>query len=345
MAAQPADLILYNGKIVTVDPAFRVAVSIAFRSDRISGVGSRGDVARLGSSQTRRVDLAGRTVLPGLIDSHSHAADASMYEFDHPVPDMETIDDVLRYIKSRAVVSKPGDWIKLEQVFITRLRDQRFPTRAELDAAAPRNPVYFATGPDAALNSLALKLSGIDRNFQITDGKPGRIERNADREPTGILRNCGRLVKIHPNERVPTDADRLNRLKLMMADYNANGITSLSERDLDDPWIALYNRLRDQRELTCRVFVMYSVDAQEPVERIEQRMLNASRSPLHQYDSMLWVRGIKNVHGWRYADRQRLHARAVGGEQSLFHHRSHLSRHALYRRGKALSHRTFRPAA
>src|SRR5205807_7005064 len=142
------------------------------------------------------VDLKGKTVIPGLIDSHVHASEAAMYEFDHPVPEMETIACVLEYIRSRAALAKPGDWIVLTQVFITRLRDQRFPTRAELDAASPHNPVYFGTGPDASVNSMALKLSGIDKSFRITDGKPGRIERDANGEPTGILRSCSRLLKI-----------------------------------------------------------------------------------------------------------------------------------------------------
>ena len=66
-----------------------------------------------------------------------------------------------------------GDWIVVQQVFITRLREQRYPTRAELDRVAPRHPVMFRTGPDASLNSLALQLSGIDRDFKVTDGGSG----------------------------------------------------------------------------------------------------------------------------------------------------------------------------
>jgi len=290
---QEATLILYHGKIVTVDPRFRVVDSIAIRGDRIVGVGAREEVARLAGPETRQIDLNGKTVLPGLIDSHLHAADAAMYEFDHPIPEMETIADVLRYIKSRAAVAKEGDWIVLTQVFVTRLRDQRFPTRAELDAAAPRNPLYFSTGPDASVNSLALKLSGIDKDFQITDGKPARIERDASGEPTGILRNCSRLVKTQSGDKTPTDEDRRQRLKMLLADYNSVGITSISERDLDDAGIELYRRSRENGELTCRVYVMRSVDAQMPLDRIEERMLPAARSPLHQYNNMLWVRGIK----------------------------------------------------
>jgi predicted amidohydrolase YtcJ len=291
---QQADIILHHGKIVTVDPQFHIADAIAIRGDRILAVGRYEELAKLAGPRTTRIDLKGKTVLPGLMDSHTHAYEASIYEFDHEIPDMETIADVLRYIRSRAAVAKPDDWIVLTQVFVTRLRDQRFPTRAELDAAAPQNPVYFGTGPDASVNSLALKLSGIDKNFRITDGKPGRIERDASGEPTGILRSCSRLVKIQSGERQPTDEDRRNRLKMLLADYNAVGITSISERDLGDAGVEAYRYLRDAGELTCRAYVMYSVDAQMPLDQIEARMLKAARSPLHAYNNMLWVRGTKS---------------------------------------------------
>jgi predicted amidohydrolase YtcJ len=293
-SAQPADLILFHGKIVTVDAQFHIVDSIAIAGDRILATGGHEEVAKLAGPKTHQIDLHGKTVLPGLIDSHSHALDASLYEFDHPVPEMETIADVLRYIHERAAVAKQGDWIVLTQVFITRLRDQRFPTRAELDAAAPRNPVYFGTGPDASVNSLALKLSGIDKNFEITDGKPGRIERDATGDPTGILRSGSRLVKIQSGEKKPTEADRRQRLKMMLADYNSVGLTSLSERDLGDEGIETYRQLRDAGELTCRVYVMYSVDAQMPLDQIQARMLKAANSPLHRYNNMLWVRGTKS---------------------------------------------------
>jgi predicted amidohydrolase YtcJ len=90
-------------------------------------------------------------------------------EFDHPIPPMETMSDVLNYIKFRAGLLKQGEWIQVQYVFITRLREQRYPNRGQLDGVAPNNPVVFSTGPDASLNSLALKLSGIDKNFRVAD--------------------------------------------------------------------------------------------------------------------------------------------------------------------------------
>src|SRR5437868_791853 len=87
--AQPADLILHHGKIVTVDAQFHIVDSIAIRGDRIIAAGTHAEVSKLAGAQTRQVDLKGKTVLPGLTDSHVHAYEASMYEFDHAVPEME----------------------------------------------------------------------------------------------------------------------------------------------------------------------------------------------------------------------------------------------------------------
>jgi predicted amidohydrolase YtcJ len=294
LGAQTAGLILHNGNVVTVDPQSRIAQAIAISGDRILAVGDNAEVLKLAGPQTRRVDLGGKTVLPGLIDSHVHSTAAAMYEFDHPVPEMETVADVLKYIEGRTRVVPEGQWITLSQVFITRLRDQRFPTRQELDRAAPKHPVVFQTGPDASLNSLALKLSGIDKNFKITDGQPGRVERDPKTgDPTGILRSCARFIKATPSTRRPSDEDRQTRLKALMADYNAVGLTSIADRDADESDVAVYRALKDRGELTCRVFVSHHVDAQAPVEKIEERMAAIARDPLHQYNNMLWMRGIK----------------------------------------------------
>src|SRR5260370_6668921 len=107
-------------------------------------VGTSEQVIKTRAKSTQVVDLAGKTVLPGLIDSHVHPTSACMTEFDHPLPDMQTIQDVLDYIKARAKVLAPGEWILMRQVFITRLREQRYPSRQELDAAAPKHPVLYA---------------------------------------------------------------------------------------------------------------------------------------------------------------------------------------------------------
>ncbi len=291
---KPETLLFHHAKIITVDPQFRIAEAMAIRGDRIVAVGSLEEVLKQVGPEARKIDLGGRTVMPGLIDSHSHPPGAAVYEFDHEIPTMDSIADVLEYVRKRAAVVPPGQWILINQVFITRLRERRYPTRQELDQAAPNHPVAFRTGPDASLNSLALKLCGIDRNFQITDGKPGFIERDPQTgEPTGILRSCGRFIKATSSLRQPTEEDRCQYLKRLLAAYNEVGITSVTDRGVGEGSIRLYQRLLDQGELTCRIFLTYYVDAQLPIEKIAEAVRRATSHPLHQYNPWLWLRGLK----------------------------------------------------
>ena len=293
-AAEPVDLILHNGKIVTVDAQFRIAEALAVRGDQIAAVGNNADIQKLAGPKTKVIDLKGQTVLPGLIDSHTHPSGASTHEFDHPVPNMETIGDVLDYIRKRAAVLEAGDWIVVRQVFVTRLRDQRFPTRKELDDAAPKNPVVFSTGPDAAVNSLALQLSGIDKDFKITDGQPGYLERDPlTGELTGMLRSCTRLVKSKSKDKSANRDQQRARLKELFAAYNSVGLTSIADRSASDGTVDLCNDLKKTDELTCRVFLSYGINAQDPIEKIEQRILAAAKHPSHAYDNRVWLRGVK----------------------------------------------------
>jgi predicted amidohydrolase YtcJ len=289
----PPSHIFHTGKIVTVDPQFRTVEAMAIRDGRIVAVGKNADIVRLAGAGTEQVHLGGKTLLPGLIDSHVHAPSASMYEFEQRVPDMESVEDVLAYVRTRAETTDPGRWITLSQVFITRLREQRYPTRAELDRAAPRHPVAFRTGPDASLNTMALSMSGIDAKFQVPAGQPCRVERDRSGQPTGILRNCARYIRSGSGGSSPTDADRLARLRELLADYNAIGITSIVDANTDKGDVELYRTLRDQNALTCRTFMAYGVDAQAPLDQIEATIREAASHPLHQHNEMLWLRGIK----------------------------------------------------
>src|SRR5262245_61967342 len=123
-ANEPPDLIVHHSKTVTVDPRFSIVEAFAVHGDRIVAVGEDDEILKLAGPNTTLLDLDGRTVVPGLMDSHVHPTGASMYEFDHPVPEMETIADVLKYIGQRADQLDDGDWIVVQQVFVTRLRDQ-----------------------------------------------------------------------------------------------------------------------------------------------------------------------------------------------------------------------------
>ena len=292
--AEP-DAIFHHGKFVTVDENFSTHTALAVEGHRIAAVGDDDAILRLKGAKTRLVDLGGRMVLPGLIDSHTHPTGACMTEFDHPIPDMESIADVLSYIRARAAVVKEGEWIVLQQVFITRLREQRYPTRAELDAAAPRHPVLFRTGPDAALNSQALALSGIDRDFKVTDGGAGFIEKDpATREPTGVLRNCTRFVKPKTSVKAATDEQKLARLKELFHDYNAAGLTTICDRDSSAAALDQYKQLRASGELTVRVAASYGVSYLSALPTIQAQIRKVADDPLFtKRDPWVRIVGIK----------------------------------------------------
>jgi len=293
-AAEP-NLILHNGKVVTVDKTFAVQQAMAVDGNRIVQVGSDDQVLKLKGPRTELLDLEGRMVLPGLMDSHTHPTGASMTEFDHPIPPMESIADVLAYFRDRATMLKEGEWIVLQQVFITRLREQRYPTRAELDRVAPKHPAVFRTGPDASFNSLALKLSGIGKDFKIPEGVPGRIEKDDTGEPTGILRSFANYVKLpSASGKAATEEQKLVRLKQLFKDYNSVGITSICDRDANVGALDLYKKLRERGDLTLRVSVSQHIDTLGPMTNIQQNIQRVAADPLFKdKDEMLRIIGIK----------------------------------------------------
>jgi predicted amidohydrolase YtcJ len=291
-AAQEADLILHHGKIVTADKEFTIKQALAVKGDRLIRIGTDQEVLKTRGAATAIVDLAGKMVLPGLIDSHTHPTDACMTEFDHPIPEMETIRDVLNYIHGRAETLGAGKWVVVRQIFITRLKEQRYPTREELDKTAPNNPVLFATGPDASVNSLALKLSGIDKEFRV-DG-PGKVERNpATGEPTGILRNCTRYIKVTPTGNKPLESDQTRRLVELFRDYNSVGITAIIDRDASDSAIERYRKMHDEGALSVRLGISRHVENLGPLDTIVADIRRTAEHPLRHGGPRLRIIGIK----------------------------------------------------
>ncbi len=291
--AQDADLILHHGKVVTVDRSFSIRQALAVKGDRLVKVGTDQEIMEMRGPATVLVDLQGKMLLPGLIDSHAHPTDACMTEFDHRVPEMETIADVLNDIHGRAEALGPGKWVVVRQVFITRLKEQRYPTRSELDQAAPNNPVLFATGPDASLNSLALKISGIDSDFRVEGA--GKVEKDPlTGEPTGILRNCSRYIKDEPSDKKPTEQDVERRLIALLSDYNSVGITSIIDRDASIPAIERYQRLHKAGALTVRLGISHHVETMGPLDKVLAEIRRVGEHPLHgSGDPRLHIIGIK----------------------------------------------------
>ncbi len=296
LPCQQADLIFHNGKILSVDSNFTAHQALAANNGIIIKTGSDADVLKLKQKTTVLVNLNGKMVLPGLIDSHVHPLSAAMHEFDHPIPTMETIGDVLEYVSTRTKVTPSGAWISISQVFVTRLKEQRYPTKEELDVAAPNHPVIFSTGPDASVNSLALKLSGIDKDFKIIDGGPGQIEKDIKTgEPTGIIRSCTRLIKsTNPTTRKAESSDRIARVENLLHDYNSVGLTGIIDRNSNSTSIETYESLLKDNKLNLRVALSHSVGTAGDLESIRLQIQKIASHPLRTNgSSMLKIIGIK----------------------------------------------------
>src|SRR5882672_431510 len=150
--AADADLILHNGKIVTVDSKFSIQQALAVSGGKIAAVGSDAAVLKLRGPRTQVIDLAGKTVLPGLIDSHVHALGAGLSEFREPLPPLDSFAAVRSYIRARAAKTPKGAWIVVPRTFPTRLKEMRMPTREVLDVE-PDHPVMFDASYTVVVNS------------------------------------------------------------------------------------------------------------------------------------------------------------------------------------------------
>lgn len=295
-AEQPAvpQAVFFNGKVVTADGQFAVCEAFAVRAGRIIATGSSNDMRALArAKQTTLQDLRGRMVLPGLIDSHVHAPAAAMFEFDHEIPSMETIAQVLEYIAGRTKVVPEGEWIRTSQIFITRLREARYPTKAELDRVAPKHPVAFRTGPDIMLNSLALKRCGFDRDWKVKDGGPGYLEKDAQGELTGLTRELARYIKIQERARIPSEDDHLDRLRLLFRDYNKIGFTAVGDRGTNPDSIARYQKLRARGDLTVRVAMSHTFPTVGAMDSILRAIDDIAKSPLRKDDGWMHLIGTK----------------------------------------------------
>jgi predicted amidohydrolase YtcJ len=271
--ANDADTIYYNGRIVTMWPERPVVQAIAIRGDRISTVGTNAEVRAAASSTTRQVDLGGKTVLPGLQDSHTHPISAALSEQAGAVPVMRSIPEILAYIRTLSASTPSDRVIFVPKIYSTRLAERRYPTRYELDEAAPDRVALTDNGYASVLNSAALRKLGITR----TTAEPanGKIIRDDKGEPTGLILGAPDLLGALRQSRQPTHDDMVWALEAMQKAYNAVGITSTIDRSQGPPGFRAYQALNQRRKLTVRTSVTYLItgqgtpdDVQKEVERI-----------------------------------------------------------------------------
>ena len=197
-AQTEADLILYNGKIVTVDDAFSIRAAIAIKDGRILAVG--GNELRNRYSAARLLDLGGRTVIPGFFDTHIHLAGHSRRYID--LVETTSLAQLQQQVRDKAIELGPGEWITGGGWDEYHFKEQRKPLRSDLDAAAPDNPVVLtrAGGHSSVGNSKALQSADI--NKATPDPARGIIERDASGQPNGVIRERSDLyTRLVPKDR------------------------------------------------------------------------------------------------------------------------------------------------
>ena len=270
LAQGPADAVYYNGKIVTMWRARPVAEAVAIRGGRFIAVGSTAEARKHAGPRTRLVDLKGRTVLPGLEDSHTHPVSAAMSEKDGPVPVMNSIAELQAYVRKLATATPAGKLIFVPKVYATRMVDRRYPTRQELDAAAPGRLVMADNGYASVLSSAMLAKMGITRD--TPQPANGKIIQDAAGEPTGLILGAPQLLGPIRRSRRPTPDDILWAIRNMQKAYNAVGITSTIDRGQGPEGFRAYQQLRAAGELTVRSYVTYMITAQGTPEQVRQEV-------------------------------------------------------------------------
>ncbi|WP_151478713.1 amidohydrolase [Streptomyces albicerus] len=276
MTESTPTLILTGGQVLTVDPDFTVAEAVAVRGREIIAVGTDVEVRALAGLSTRVVELNGRTVLPGINDSHLHGAAYGMtkppFALDVGHPTVGSIADIARAVAGAALFAAPGEWITglgWDPGYLAEcLADaRRFPHRRDLDEAAPHNPVCLTdfSAHMVWANSAALRACGIDAATEPPPG--GVIDLDDDGEPTGILREAAqRLVQAALPS--PTIAQRRQAIRGVVTELHSRGITSYTEPGLGpggagtlfgglstDNWTA-YAELVASGQLDARVSVL-----------------------------------------------------------------------------------------
>ncbi len=297
-----ADLILYNGKIATVDKSFTISEAVAVIEGRFLAVGSNESVKAYSGPGTKKIDLKGKLVLPGLIDSHNHidtvGIDAIRLGFDG----CKTVADVVAVIGKAAGNARPGEWIvsagggrAAPEKMVSALKEQRFPTKADLDPVSPNNPVVLQSPHIFIANDLALRLAGINRDTVSPEG--GRIVKDPETgEPTGVLTEqaVALMRKAMP---AITREELYAAIKEACRLYNAAGLTGVVWHGSAPLPIEAMKDLHSKGELTVRVYTHLRYDPEgKTADEIASDFRNlAWASGKGAGDDMLKIGGIKMI--------------------------------------------------
>ncbi len=291
LPAQPPapDLLISNGKIVTVDERFTITQALAIRADRIVAVGSNADMARLAGPNTRRIDLKGKTVIPGLIDNHMHLLRAATtWQRELRFDGIESRKQAVEMLRARAKAAGPREWVYTIGGWTHHqfADDPRAPTREELDQIAPDNPVALQESYyKIYLNSKALHAFGIEDNKpDPADFVKGSIQRDASGKPTGVIQ--GDIPATRPVQaRLPKVApDQLEAsTQALIKDMNRAGLTSFGVPGCIPEVLQIFQKWKAQDHLNARIFCIDGAAAGSP-EQVDQTLRQVDGMKVFQGD-------------------------------------------------------------
>lgn len=288
-----ADIVILNGNIYTVDTNQPKATAIAVKDGKILAVGNDDAILLYKGATTEMVDLAGKTVTPGLIESHAHIMGMGYNQLELDLMFVQTYEELVEMVKEAAAAVPPGTWIKGrgwhqdKWVNQPEQKVQGFPTHHLLSEAVPNHPVYLkhASGHAALANAKAMELANIGKSTENPDG--GEIFKDISGNPTGILNETAQNLVgvIIP----PANADTDKRaLELAIKYALENGVTSLQNAGADFDEIALFKRFGEEGKLGIRLWTM--------LNGRNDSLLNTyyKKGPeIGLYDNRLTVRAIK----------------------------------------------------
>jgi predicted amidohydrolase YtcJ len=263
--AQTPDTLYLNGKILTLDAEARIVEALSIYQGKVLATGTSADLRPSAGPQTQIIDLAGRCVIPGLIETHCHSLGAAKAELAGPYAEFYSIADVQNWIRERAATLPPGSWIETPRNEITRLKERRFPTPEELDAATTTHPVRFVSVTKTVLNSIGWKTLGITGPDSTVSGGEVVFENG---RPV-LMRGGQALIASHlPVPQAPSqDAVRAKHEELVSL-YNSLGITTLFERATDRAGFDFFQEQAQQNRLNVRVRSTFRFSAQSAADAI-----------------------------------------------------------------------------
>lgn len=254
-ASPPVDLVLHGGKVVTMDPERPEAQAVAARGGVVVRVGSDAEVLALAGESTRRIDLRGGMVVPGLIDAHGHIRSLGDQMATLDLRGIDRVDEIARRVRERAAQLGPGEWVRGGGWDQNLWPGEKFPDHRPLTGASPDRPVWLdrIDGHASWANRKAMEAAGITRS--TPDPAGGSIERDARGEPTGVfIDNAQDLVnRVIP---APTRQRTKDSILLALRRCAEGGLTAVHDAGVSREEVAAFKELADEGRLPLRVYLM-----------------------------------------------------------------------------------------